>query len=472
MTEILKIISPVDVKNKIQSTPKTHPDAIFDLSEPDGLSKDGEKIVKNEEESSRQELLRHLNKEIYLPLLNQTKIQADSLRKLVLYARLFQVSSDVITEEFFNEFFFLPKELLGELLNREEAATLYKGDFFDALRSLAKMENQPRLLDSIATLLKHFDCYVNQKQSLQSIIAGGHHLKDMVIKRDSAIIGEQIEMLESLLESGRGDYKEVSNFLKKSFIPVLRNIATGYAPADKVNDAILSVIHHIVRYDKANFEMLQEAFADFAEELRPLLDHITSGDIDYLRDALSKDAKIAKEDAEGKISIQAEDEKDMAALLSKALDKSSPAKISSAAQNMLLHMIQSESPMQPLLHFMIPLRFRHEDTYGEFFIDKECKEKKGEAKQATNIFFTIQSDLYGTFEVDLLAKDQYIELDIKCPGELIGAVEDVKSQFRDSIEEAGYRLSGYSVEEYKESRTILKRFPELKNRRAGIDIRI
>lgn len=130
MAEILKITSPVDVKNRISNMPKPPGSAaIFDLGEPDGLAKDPGKVKKAEEEGPRQELLKYLNRDIHLPLLNQTKVQADSIRKLILYAKLFEVSFGVITEEFLNEFFVLPKELLGELLKREEAATIFKGDF-------------------------------------------------------------------------------------------------------------------------------------------------------------------------------------------------------------------------------------------------------------------------------------------------------------------------------------------------------
>ena len=171
-------------------------------------------------------------------------------------------------------------------------------------------------------------------------------------------------------------------------------------------------------------------------------------------------------------TITKKEDSDMATLLSKALDKSSPAKLSGAAQNLLLYMVQSESPMLPLLHFMIPLRFLDEDTYGEFFIDKECKETKGDAKQATNIFFTIQSDLYGTFEVDLLARDGSIDLDIKCPKELQRGVKETKSRLKELIEAQGYRLMGYQVGEYEESKTILKRFSQLAGRKAGIDVKI
>lgn len=519
----MKITSPVEVKNRISNMPKPPGSAaIFDLNEPDGLVKDPGKIKKAEDESPRQELLKYLNRDIHLPLLNQTKVQADSIRKLILYARLFEVSSGIITEEFLNEFFVLPKELFGELLKREEAATIFRGDFFDALRILMKGENYPKLRESILSILKHFDSYVNQKQSLQAISINSRSLLGILTRQDSQAINRQVENLEALVNSGKDGYKHITNFLKNDFIPALRVMAVNYPPMDKVQDQILSIIHYIVRYDKANPQLLEDAFMSFSEELKPLFTNLTGEDIADMKETLLKDARTAKQEAESTVpagdkklagileegrdktdrlgsaekaaenekaatrkitaddmenlrnekTVYIKEEKDMAALLSKALDKNSPAKLSSAAQNLLLLLVQSESPMQPLMHFMIPLRFFHEDTYGEFFIDKECKERKGEAKQAANIFFTIQSDLYGTFEVDLLAKDQYIELDIKCPGEFILGVKNLKPRLRESIEGAGYRLAGYQVGEYTESKTIIRRFPELMNGRAGIDVRI
>jgi hypothetical protein len=127
--------------------------------------------------------------------------------------------------------------------------------------------------------------------------------------------------------------------------------------------------------------------------------------------------------------------------------------------------------MLPMMHFMIPLRFFDENTYVEFFVDKDCEERKGDAKQ-TNIFFTIQSDLYGTFEVDLLARDLSIDLDIKCPHELIDGVKGAKQKFKNLIEAQGYRLTAYQVGEYTASKTILKQFPKLRERKAGIDVKI
>jgi hypothetical protein len=128
--------------------------------------------------------------------------------------------------------------------------------------------------------------------------------------------------------------------------------------------------------------------------------------------------------------------------------------------------------MVPLMHFTIPFRYMEENTYGEFFVDKDCKERKGNAKSAKNIFFTIQSDKYGNFEVDLLVKDKQIDLDIRCPDVLLNPVKDTRSQWRTIIEEQGFRLANYQVGVYQESQTILQRFPKLAVKKVGIDVKV
>lgn len=476
MAEILKISSPVEVKNRIHDMPKQRPaDAIFDLARPEDSFRDSGKIAKAEDEGHRQELLKNLNKEIMLPLHNETKAQVDSIRKLVLYAKLFEVSTGTLTLDFMDRFFLLSKELLAEILEREESSTVFRGDFFDALRVLMKNGSGPKLQETILAILKYFDCHVSREHSFQSVLSRSRSLADLLTKQDSQSLKVQTEILETNI-SKEEDYNEVLKFLKNEFIPVLRSIASNYSPKDKVYDVMLSIIHYIVRYDKGDPRLLENAFLHFAEELRPLYPHLTGDDIADMKESLFRDARTAKGDAEiltkENDSLFIKEEKNMAELLNRALDKDSPAKISSIARGLLMSLVQSESPMLPLLHFMIPLRFMGEDTYGEFFIDKECKGRKEEAKRAANIFFTIQSDVYGTFEVDILAKDNSIELDIKCPKELIRAVKETGPQFKDLAEASGYRMTTYQVGEYKASLSIMNRFPDLADRKAGIDVRI
>jgi len=113
-----------------------------------------------------------------------------------------------------------------------------------------------------------------------------------------------------------------------------------------------------------------------------------------------------------------------------------------------------------------------ENTYGEFFVDKDSKGKKGDGKQAQTIFFTIQSDKYGNFEVEVVAREKRIDLEIRCPDMLLGSVKDTKAKIRDIIEEQGFRLANYQVGVYQESQSIMQKFPKLAMRKVGIDVKV
>lgn len=85
---------------------------------------------------------------------------------------------------------------------------------------------------------------------------------------------------------------------------------------------------------------------------------------------------------------------------------------------------------------------------------------EGSSENATDIFFTIQSDRYGNFEVELLARDKTITLNIKSPAPLVETLKSTREQLKTIVEEQGYSLAGYGVGEYQEAQTILQRFPE------------
>jgi len=113
-----------------------------------------------------------------------------------------------------------------------------------------------------------------------------------------------------------------------------------------------------------------------------------------------------------------------------------------------------------------------ENTFGEFFVDKDCKERKVDANAAKNIFFTIKSDKFGNFEVDLLARDKKIDLDIRCPDILLNQVKETRSKWKEIIEEQGFRLATYQVGVYQDSQAIVQRFPKLALRKVGMDVKV
>lgn len=479
MVDILKITSPIAIKNKVQNLPKQLPtDAVFDLTNPNAV-KNKTKTQGAEEDSSKQTLLQNLNKEIFEPLMNSTKVQSESIKKLIMLARIYESSSGIISESFLEKIFIKPEQMLKELLIREKGETIFKGEFFDSLRLLAKLEGQPALKSAITNILKYFDCYVNENNSLSSIIVQSNNLSSKLPKGDMQLLEQLINNINTLMQSNAENHKYVKTFLRNEFIPLLGKILKKHQNNENIHKHVMSIVHNIVRFDKADPKRLEEAIINFGEELKPLT-NISDDDIVEMKRLLFDHGKKAREMVErpnlttgtSETFEMDSDVEDIVSLLSKAFDKAGPAKINNAAQNLLLYMVQSESPILPLMHFIIPFRYLDQNTYGEFFIDKDCRERKGDAKDAKNIFFTIQSDKYGSFEVDLLARDKRIDLDIKCPDLLVDNIKDIKLKVKDIIEESGYRLTNYQVGAYRESQTILQRFPKLALRKVGVDVKI
>ena len=515
MVDILKITSPISIKNKVQNLPSKLPtDAVFDITNPNQILNELPRTKGADEESAKQSLLKNLNKEIFEPLLNSTRAQADGVRKLVLMAKLFETSSGILSESFLDRVFVRPQEMLGELMSQDKGATIFKGEFFDSLRMLAKLEGQPKLKEAIVSILKHFECYVHQDNSLNAIVKQGQDLTKMLPKAEAQQLQQQIETLDAMvrlyslaqqnakygqkgvftqniaaeqnntakpddfIKQVRDSQAEIKTFLKNEIIPLLGQIAKRHQGSERIYDREMTIIHNIVRYDKADPTRLEEAVFQLGDNLKPLT-NLTDDDIVEMKKLVFDHAKLEQE-----LDLTANAEKknveklavnggaDMADLLSKALDKDGPAKINGLAQNLLYNMVQNESPLIPLIHYTIPFRYLEENTYGEFFVDKDCKERKGDAKEAKNIFFTIQSDKYGNFEVDLLVRDKRIDLDIRCPDILLNPVRETKVKLRDIIEEQGFRLANYKVGVYQESQTIMQRFPKLAMKKVGIDVKI
>jgi hypothetical protein len=511
VVDVLKITSPVSIKSKVQNLPSKLPtDAVFDITNPNQARTEPLPETRGTAgESGKQSLLKNLNKEIFEPLLHSTRAQADGVRKLVLMARLFEAPSGILSESFLDRIFVRPQDMLAELLTREKGATAFTGEFFDSLRMLAKLEGQPRLKEAVVSILKYFDCHVNQENSLKAIVKQGQDLGRRLPKGEAQTLRQQVETLEtmvklavkarqgyaaqpgarpdktdatslnSMIKQDRESQSEIKAWLKNEIIPELGRIAKRHQGSEKIYNQVMAIVHNIVRYDKADPRLLEEAVFQLGDDLKRLT-NLTDADILEMKQLVFEDALKQQEPAgsrdAGKSAAErfgpGAEETDMASLLSKALDKSGSSRLGAIAQSLLLNLVQSESPLIPLMHFTIPFRYQDENTYGEFFVDKDCKERRGDANSAKNIFFTIQSDQYGNFEVDLLARDKRIDLDIRCPDGLLVPVRETRGRLKEIIEAQGYRLAGYEVGVYQESRTIMQRFPKLAMRKVGIDVKV
>ncbi|WKY48576.1 hypothetical protein Q5O24_04470 [Eubacteriaceae bacterium ES3] len=507
---------------KITSTPQTPKvtdmpaksggsDAIFDILNPEinikveNLGSDASK------DSFKEALMQNLQREILKPLKNSTTLEADTLRKLVLMAKLFESSAGAIPKELLNGIFKDTQDLLSELLLRDKTETIFKGSFFDSLRTLAKLDGYPQLKDSIVSVLKYFDAYVNKDQSFKAILSETIKLMDSMPKSQQDALASQLSKISILLSSQNGGpnslnshqnlierleslikgpnisslnnnefSSQLDKILKNETIPTLGNLLRSPNTSEKQYQAINSLLNQIVRYDKGSAENLESAILRLADALKPL-SNLSDTEIMEMKNQVFNHAKEAEllfgrlstSRSPGMDGDQITDKSEVAQLLEKALSDSTPSKLQVTAQALLETLVRNESPVFPLMHFLIPFRFMDNDTYGEFFIDKDPESgEDGGGEQSTDIFFTIQSDRYGSFEVFMKVRSEVIQMEVKSPAPLVEVLEHNQDKIRNIIEEQGFRLSNYSVDEFKESQSILKRFPKLALRKVGLDVRI
>jgi len=475
LADSLKITSSI-TPAKVIDIPKQSPvDAIIGIDNRDATVKIPPKSDNVKEESFKETLFQNLNKEILKPLLNSTKAEADILRRLVLISELFTSSPGAIPKNFMDQIFLGSQDFLSELLTRDKTETIFKGAFFDSLRTLAKLDGYPQLKEAIVSILRHYDAYVNRSQTLKAILTEISRMSTNLPANEKAALEQQVAKLEAAITGKSPDQKSVQTILKSETIPLMGQILKNHAFSEKPYHSVLTIINNIVRYDKGDAEHLEAAVLRFSQALKPL-SNLTDKEIVDMKNLLffhAEEAEILFE----RMSILSKDGKvgekiDLSALILKAMDDSSPAKMRNTAFTLLETMVRNESPIFPIMHFLIPLGYLGTNSYGEFFIDKDPFEKKGSSNKATDIFFTIQSDRYGNFEVELLIRDQTIDMEIKCPVPLIGPLKNSKNQLRNIIEEQGYKLSAYGIGEYVEGQTIRQRYPKLALRKVGLDVKI
>ncbi len=295
------------------------------------------------------------------------------------------------------------------------------------------------------------------------------------------LTAEQIALLEQLRELETGlpmfagtrlgvEPDEAAKLLKGNLLPLLSEIVVKYYQNEKIRDSVMVVVHNIVRVDKGTPGALWDAVGKLTESLMRVA-NIGENFAANLSQSLQRAAGKAKY-AENEIMSK------LSAVVSQTLrDPESPPIALRQAENLLMSLLQNQSSVMNVLHFILPAQTDDGLVYSEMYVDPDSEERPrggggGDDERARKIFLSVESEGAGSMELQFLESGERVEFAMWCADALVEPLRRVKRPLADLMLLHGFTLTGFSVDELVRHHSIVQVFPKLLDRKVGIDVKI
>lgn len=535
MAEITKITTPMIPKENLGSNRPVTEQA-FHLHHPGKVNKAEQDRDVRDREAGGQALRETLGRTAVAPLLRGTNDGIAQIQKMVAMLEMGLATSDIIAtnpmRELLNALFVSPDRLLDLLLQQDETGILFQGEAFDVLRDiLGKFPDNPAIRDAVTNLLKVFEYNVNLDHSVKTILYQCENLLDYMFSGDRAQFGEYLEKLADMLmpnhsptshalataglldregnlllphpdrpglhpatgqplteeelalldqlrrDPGLSAYSdnrlgvepsEAAKVLKNNLLPLLGEVVVKYHQSEGIRDLVMVVVHNIVRVDKGTPESLEDAVGrliDTLSRVANLGEHFEASLHESLVRGANK-ARFSENEVLGKL----------ASVVSQTLHNSEATPVAlRQAESLLLSLLQNQSSMMNVLHFILPMETPDGRIYSEMYVDPDSGERPrggSEEERARKIFLSVEAESVGSMELQFLESGHKVEFSMWCAEGLVEPLRRIKRSLADLMLVHGYTLTGFEVDELVSHHSIVQVFPKLLDRKVGIDVRI
>lgn len=259
--------------------------------------------------------------------------------------------------------------------------------------------------------------------------------------------------------------KEQAQLLKNNLLPLLGEIVVKYHQNERIRDVVMVIVHNIVRVDQGTPEGLENAVAKLVDALKQSAD-LPPGFEKQLASAINMDAANVKNMPNTVIEKLSE------AVANALTSPDTNPGVARQAENMLLSMLQNQSALMDVLHFILPLDTAQGQVFTEIYVDPETEESADNQKgKSHKIFLSVESEAHGSFELSFLETGEHVDFQMWCPDEYLKNLNGLKRHFADIMLMHGYTMTNFKCDEMKEPHSIAEVFPRLLEKKVGIDVR-
>lgn len=259
MADILRVTTPIVEKNQsIQPKKGIDPTSPFNLQ---STQKTG--ALTRQTPITRQHvgMPESDTPTILMNMLKDPGVMVSYLKNISLLEEIFKLlpaNNRTMTaeiEQMFEQLFVQPEEIANELVNQEEASSLFKGAFFDFLRELGVQNPQRQeMSQAIADMLKATNNLLSRDDILDAVANSLEYLsKEMASSKQ---LSPQLSQLAAQFR--QPDAQENAAALKEQALSLLDTVSESILFTPKLSKVVSITIYNLSRYNNSEL-FFQEA---------------------------------------------------------------------------------------------------------------------------------------------------------------------------------------------------------------------
>lgn len=142
--------------------------------------------------------------------------------------------------------------------------------------------------------------------------------------------------------------------------------------------------------------------------------------------------------------------------------------------DMISSMLTAPGVFTPLLHYLVPVQIEDTRAFGELWVDNDTENSNSSNNEddSNHLFLSFSVESIGDFELEIFTKHTDITILMLCPTNLTKSFTKIKDNISRIASGGGYSIKSTTIEPLLEKRNLIDVFPKIKEKRAGINVKI
>lgn len=355
-----------------------------------------------------------------------------------------------------------PQELLEFIMGQAGSQTRFGNSFFDGLRALLADGNSGYLRDTALEFLKAYNSYSSGAHFLNQIRALGEDIRQLMLRQYRGQFQELLQQLN--WEAAEGDTQANGALLNSRLIPFLSSYIARTHDYGGVRDAVMQLIMNAVRYEGGSQERLTRLFNEMASDSG--FARIFKGDPEAILSQLLQEGTRAYQSSRGEFAGE------LSALLEKGACGQAGLENIQHFYTAMNGLLVNESVFMPLLHLIIPFRYKEENVVSEMWVNPDGERESSEEGRRIKMFLKFDIKSLGKFEMIMTIVNGEANVSLYVPQGLAGQGRKIESEVGGILKKNGISFHHLLIGRCVRDSRVEEVFPEIREKERTINVRI